>query len=189
MLKRVIAFAAACSLLLNAAAPAARARTQNEKPQARARNDEKPQAQTEGGDGDARRQKSDADGQAQKDDPKSAERARKEEKKRAARWKQLIDQLGAGRDSRVAVVLRDGSELKGYVSERDREGFAVTDDSTGATTRVLYTQVERIPLTPGVVLHGLKREVTGKRLAKNVLITFGVLFVIGAIAIATGHAD
>ena len=92
----------------------------------------------------------------------------KEDAKRAARMKSIIDKVGTGRDARIEIRLRDQTELKGYVSEKKDDGFTLADAATGAGTHVMYSQVEKVKLTPQFIKGVLKREATGKRLAKNV---------------------
>ncbi len=59
----------------------------------------------------------------------------------AAKVKTEIAELGAGRNARVAVKLRDKTKLAGYISQVGEESFVVTDLKTGANTEVPYPQV------------------------------------------------
>jgi len=52
--------------------------------------------------------------------------------------------LGTGKDARVKIKLRNGTKLKGYVSEINDESFFVVEDSTGATTEVPYPQTKQV---------------------------------------------
>ena len=55
-----------------------------------------------------------------------------------------ILKLGAGKDARVAVKLRDKTKLAGYISEVREDRFAITDLGTGSTTLVAYTDVAQV---------------------------------------------
>ncbi len=56
----------------------------------------------------------------------------------AAKVKASIASLGTGTDARVEVKLKDGSKLKGYVSQINENSFVVMDEKTAAATEVLY---------------------------------------------------
>jgi len=60
------------------------------------------------------------------------------------RVKTAIQKLGAGKESRIAVKLRDDSKLVGYVSEVNEDDFAITSSSNGAITRVKYPNVRQV---------------------------------------------
>ena len=113
----------------------------------------------------------------------------KEDAKRAARAREALKPYGTGKDSRVAVRLRDKSELKGYVSEKDEESFVVTNAETGAAARVLYSQVEKLEITSDVLKGALKRGTRPKTLAKNIAISVGVLLGIAIILGLAGVDD
>ena len=138
MIKRTLAIALACSLLVSAAAPLASAQTT------------------------------------------------KQDAKRAARWREVLSSYGTGKDSRVAVRLRDKSELRGYISEKDDESFVVTNAETGASARVLYTQVEKLEITTDVVKGILRKETRPKTVAKNIALGFCVVAAAGVILALAG---
>lgn len=54
-----------------------------------------------------------------------------------------IQNQGVGIDSKIQVKLKDGTKLKGYVSEADNEQFTVIDAKTGQATQVPYPQVKQ----------------------------------------------
>ena len=62
---------------------------------------------------------------------------------RAAKVRAQFAKLGAGKDARVKLELRDKTKLEGYLSEADDTHFAVTDAS-GKTTSVEYSQVKKV---------------------------------------------
>lgn len=72
-------------------------------------------------------------------DSKDKEKANKH----AEKVKTEIAKLGAGTDSKVQVKLKDGTKLKGYVSEINDEGFVVTD-KTGKSTVVPYNHAKQV---------------------------------------------
>ena len=64
-----------------------------------------------------------------------------------------IAKLGVGVDSKVEVKLKDGTKLKGYVSEINEDGFVVTD-TNGKSTPVSYPQTKQVKgnnLSAGVI--------------------------------------
>ncbi|HVF89002.1 MAG TPA: hypothetical protein VNH22_02970 [Blastocatellia bacterium] len=64
--------------------------------------------------------------------------------KQAAKVKQGIFKLGVGKDSRVALKLRDKTRLVGYISEAGENSFVVTHPNTGAATVVAYPDVAQV---------------------------------------------
>jgi hypothetical protein len=86
----------------------------------------------------------------------------------AARVKAAILKLGSGPAAHVEIKLRDGTKLKGYVSEARDDGFVVVDEKTSASRDVPYSQV---------------KQVKGNNLSSGawVAITIGALIGIGII--------
>jgi len=81
----------------------------------------------------------------------------KEEKQAAlsAKVKAGIAKLGAGKDTKVSVKLRDKTKLKGYVRRIEEEAFVIADAKTGAETNVPYgdvTQVKGNNLSTGAII-------------------------------------
>lgn len=70
----------------------------------------------------------------------------KEEKQsqRTEKVRAGILKLGVGTEARVALKLRDGVKLAGYISEAKDESFVVTDLKTRAATTVAYGDVTQI---------------------------------------------
>lgn len=77
--------------------------------------------------------------------------------KLAEKVKAGIAKLGVGTDSKVAVKLKDGTKLKGYISEITDSGFVVTDKAGNSTT-VPYPNA---------------KQVKGNNLSSEVIITIG----------------
>ena len=75
----------------------------------------------------------------------------------AEKVKTNIAKLGVGTDSKVEVKLKDGTKLKGYVSEINEDGFVVTD-TNGKSTPVSYPQT---------------KQVKGNNLSTGVIVTIG----------------
>ncbi len=73
-----------------------------------------------------------------------AETKPEKEAKFAAKVKLQIAKLGAGTESKVEVKLKDGTKLKGYVSNISTESFSVTDAKTGAITEVPYPNAKQV---------------------------------------------
>lgn len=65
------------------------------------------------------------------------------EAKFAQKVKTEISKLGIGTDSKVKVKLKDGTKLKGYVSEINDEGFTVTDVN-GKSTSIPYNKAKQV---------------------------------------------
>ncbi len=87
--------------------------------------------------------------------------------------KTQISKLGIGQDARVKIKLKDGSKIKGYISEVGDSQFVVTDLETGQNTTVPY---------PGV------KQVKGNNLSTGVKIAIGlavlvvIVLVLGSLA-------
>ena len=75
------------------------------------------------------------------------------EAKFAEKVKADVARLGTGVDAKVTVKLKDGTKLKGYVSEAKQNSFVIVEEKTGRTTEVPYnsaTQVKGRNLSAGV---------------------------------------
>lgn len=58
--------------------------------------------------------------------------------------KSEIAKLGVGKDARIKVKLKDGTTLKGYVSETNTNEFVVKNLKTGVKTSVAYSQAKQV---------------------------------------------
>ena len=90
------------------------------------------------------------------------------EAKHTAKVKAGIAKIGAGKDARIKVKLRDGTKLKGYVSEISDDSFTITDPESGTSTAVLYSNT---------------KQVGGNNLSSRTIIAIGFLAFIIVIAI------
>jgi hypothetical protein len=67
-----------------------------------------------------------------------------------------VARLGVGEKARVTVKFKDGTKLKGYISQVKDEEFIVRDRKTDAPTVVLYRDVARVESNRG---HSTARNV------------------------------
>jgi hypothetical protein len=66
------------------------------------------------------------------------------EAQRTEKIKAGIARLGVGDEARVAVKLRDGRKIAGYVKEAGEVSFVIADAQTGTTTTVPYPDIAQI---------------------------------------------
>jgi hypothetical protein len=97
--------------------------------------------------------------------------------KKAQRVLAVIAQLGTGEQTRVAVRLRSGARLAGYVSAANGESFTVSDLYTGLQRNVKYSDVTQ--------MHA-QNLTSGQKYAIGTAILLAILF---AIAYGAGHSD
>lgn len=111
----------------------------------------------------------------------------KKEVKRINNLKKFFKGLGVGPNARTEIRYANNTQLKGYVSEATDEYVDVTDENTGATTRVEYAQVEKVIVWPSVKTL-MKREMKPSRFFKKMAIGGGILFgvLIGGCLITKG---
>lgn len=96
------------------------------------------------------------------------------EAKRAKLVKSQITRIGTGPKARIAIRLRDKTELQGYVSEAADDHFVITDEKTNTATTVNYAQVEKIKLRP-FVTSAMRRDFSSGRVFKNAAIGLGLV--------------
>ena len=106
----------------------------------------------------------------------------KEEKEAqfAEKVKSNIAKLGTGKDVRIEVKLKDGTKLKGYVSQINDNSFVVVSDKTGASTEIPY------PNTKQVKGNNLS---TGAKIAIGIGVGVGVGILIVYLALRYGIND
>jgi len=66
-----------------------------------------------------------------------------------------IAKLGSGTDAKVQVKLKDGTKLKGYVSQINENSFVVMNEKTGIPTEVPYPNAKQVKgnnLSTGVII-------------------------------------
>ena len=61
----------------------------------------------------------------------------------AEKMKTNVARLGVGKDTHVAIKLRDKTKLEGHTSEVRQDSFEVTDPKTGVPTTVAYPDVAK----------------------------------------------
>ncbi|HSF23963.1 MAG TPA: hypothetical protein VLE20_07035 [Blastocatellia bacterium] len=83
-----------------------------------------------------------------------------------------ILKLGTGKDSRVALKLRDKKVLAGYISEMNDTSFVVSDSKNGTASTVSYTDVTQVKG------HNLS---TGAKIAIGIGIGVGAALIVLAI--------
>lgn len=99
-----------------------------------------------------------------------AESKEDKERKHTEKVKESVIKLGQGPEARVTVKLKNGTKVKGYISQIDGSKFFVVDDATGAATEIPYPQTKQVK---GNNLS------TGVKVAIGVGIVLGILFIIG----------
>ena len=88
-----------------------------------------------------------------------------------------VARLGIGERARATVKFKDGTKLKGYISEVKDDGFVVRDRKTDAPTVVLYRDVARVESNRG---HSTARNVT-----IGVVVGVGAVLTVLAVLIST----
>ena len=63
---------------------------------------------------------------------------------KAAAMKAKIQKIGVGEKSVVHVKLKDGTELRGHLSQIERDSFTVTDRTTKKATSASYGDVRSV---------------------------------------------
>jgi small nuclear ribonucleoprotein (snRNP)-like protein len=64
--------------------------------------------------------------------------------KQAAKAKAEVQRRGIGEKSRVRVKLRDGTEVRGYISKVEEHSFDVTDKKSGTITSIRYDDANEL---------------------------------------------
>jgi hypothetical protein len=64
-------------------------------------------------------------------------------KNRTSKVRKGILSLGRGPDARIKVILHDNTEVRGFITQSDEEGFSVTNSETNQTSRIDYSQVKK----------------------------------------------
>lgn len=90
--------------------------------------------------------------------------------KLAENIKANITKLGTGKNAKVKVKLKDGTKLKGFVSQINADGFVVMNEKNNTTTEVAYKNAKQVK---GNNLS------TGVKIAIGVVIVFVVFAIIG----------
>lgn len=88
-----------------------------------------------------------------------------------------IARLGVGERARTTIWLKDGTKIKGYISQARETDVVIRDRKTDAPTPVAYQDIARVDNNRG---HG-----TAKAIAIGAAVGVGTLLAIIAVAIAT----
>lgn len=96
--------------------------------------------------------------------------------KQAEKVKANVTKLGTGKDARVEVKLKDGTKLKGYVSQINENSFVVMNEKTATPTEVPYPNA---------------KQVRGHNLSNGVKFAIAIGLIVGLIAllIVAGRSD
>ena len=62
----------------------------------------------------------------------------------AAKIKTTVAERGTGEKKRVEVKKKDGTKLKGYVSQADEDSFTLIDSKTKQSTEIAYGDVAKV---------------------------------------------
>ncbi|MCA1556459.1 MAG: hypothetical protein LC747_07190 [Acidobacteria bacterium] len=88
-----------------------------------------------------------------------------------------VARLGVGDKARVTVKFKDGTRLKGYISQAKDSEFIVRDRKTDAPTVVLYRDVARVESNRG--------HSTARNVAIGAAVGVGAFLTLIAVTIAT----
>jgi small nuclear ribonucleoprotein (snRNP)-like protein len=66
------------------------------------------------------------------------------EAKFAEKVKSEIAKLGTGTDAKVKVKLKDGTKIKGYITEIDEDSFTVMNEQNNSATKIPYPQAKQV---------------------------------------------
>ena len=102
------------------------------------------------------------------------------EERQVIKIKAEVQKRGVGERSRVRVTLKNGVEVKGYISETGETSFKVTNSTTGTATTIAYAEVERV--------RG-KGLSTGAKIGIGAAIGAGAALAVLAIIVASFHGQ
>jgi hypothetical protein len=89
--------------------------------------------------------------------------------RRIEKIKENVRRLGVGPEARVDVTLQDGRKFKGSIREATEDTFLVSEEKTGTTITVAYSDVAKLKGK-----NGLTAAKVGINVAKGVGIVAGV---------------
>lgn len=81
----------------------------------------------------------------------------------AEKVKTEIAKLGTGQDAKIKVKLKDGTKIKGYITETNENQFVIMDSKTNQPVPIPYPQV---------------KQAKGNNLSGGVIIVIGVTAVL-----------
>ncbi len=60
-----------------------------------------------------------------------------------------VQKIGVGQHARVEIKLKDGTQLKGYISNADQDSFTVVDKKTAASKTISYADAASVKKAGG----------------------------------------
>jgi len=90
-----------------------------------------------------------------------------------------VGRLGVGEKAKAKITLKNGTKVKGYISEVREENFVLRDQKTDAPTTIAYTEVVKVERNRG--------HSTARNIAIGIGIGVGAFLAIVAITLA--HLD
>jgi hypothetical protein len=85
-----------------------------------------------------------------------------------AKVKTAVSKPGTGENKRVKVIMLNGTELKGYISQSGEDSFELTNSKTKQSLSIFYKDV---------------RKVRGNGLSKTAMISLGVVGAVAAVVL------
>ena len=86
-----------------------------------------------------------------------------------------VTRLGVGEKARVEVRLHDERKLRGHVRRAGEQSFDVTEDETGVTIEVAYTEAARVRRLGGGGMSGATKAIIwGGVAAGAAIVLYGV---------------
>jgi hypothetical protein len=85
-----------------------------------------------------------------------------------AKVKTAVQKRGTGENKRVKVIMLNGTESKGYISQASEDSFELTDSKTKQSSSIFYRDV---------------RKVRGNGLSKTAIISLGALGAAAAVVL------
>lgn len=82
--------------------------------------------------------------------------------------KTVVLKRGTGENKRVKVIMLNGTELKGYISQASEDSFELTDSKTKQSSSIFYRDV---------------KKVRGNGLSKTAIISLGVVGAVAAVVL------
>jgi sRNA-binding regulator protein Hfq len=98
----------------------------------------------------------------------------RESDRRVEKIKANVAKRGTGEKARVTVELRDGSKLKGHISQAGEDSFTLIEDKSGQTKVLAYSDVDRVKGRGGLSL--------AAKIGIGVAIFFGSLAILYGVA-------
>lgn len=92
---------------------------------------------------------------------------------RIEKWKQQVEERGAGEKSRWEIKLRDGQKIKGYTSEIREDSFTLVNWKTDERYEVSFNEIESLEKRTSLSLPA-KIAIYGTLVAVPILVLAGL---------------